>query len=278
MQMTSVGTGLGLGLDVRLYQDFEDAQVRVVSDQPVSKAAAEALAARVERAWVSNQKAHQWDDVAPLKEQLTVVLLSQENFSEFTGDSSGAVAGVTTGKDVFVMPSRVTAGMSKLDEATIAHELAHVQDFRQADAAMDSIPTWLEEGKAYVLGDAYGKEPRHLAQVAQTMGAFRAKDAEYLLANFKDASAEQREPAFVYAGEVMGALFVEYLSAHVRPDAIARISDAIEAAGDGQRFPAAFQKAVGVSLGRAQRDFVRFVRETEGDPRSRLEGTLYALH
>ncbi len=261
-----------------MYDAFEDAQVRVETDRPVPRAQAKALAARIERAWASDLKAMRWDDPVPLREKLTVAVLSAAHFAEFTGDTTGAIAGVTTGKDVFVMPDRVLRGTSRDDENTIAHELSHVQDFREAGDAFGSVPTYLEEGKAYVLGDAYGREPKHLADVARTMASLSADDVAYLLKNFRTASAERRPPQFVYAGEVMGALFVEYLATHVRRDAVVRLSDAVEAAGHGGRFTDAFKKSFGLSLPELERRFVEFVRDTEGQPARRLAGTLYDPH
>ena len=259
-----------------MYDAFEDAQVRVESDQPVTRAEAKALAARVERAYASDSSVQRWDDRGPLRAKLTVAVLSAENFARFTGDNTGSIAGVTTGPDTIVVPERVLRGATLDDENTLAHELAHVQDFREAGDGMVSVPIYLEEGKAYVLGDAYAREPRHLADVARTMASFSADDAAYLLKNFRHASAERRPPQFVYAGEVMGALFVEYLATHVKRDAVVRLCDAVEATGRGQRFTDAFKKAFGLSLPAAEQRFVDFMRDTEGQPGRRLAGTLYA--
>ena len=267
--------GAGWSASSGLYEDFRDAQVRVVSDRPVSRAEAKALAARIERAWNSDTEVQRWDDQRPLQKQLTVAVLSARAFAHFTGDDTGSIAGVTTGKDLFVVPDRVLRGTSADDEDTIAHELSHVQDFREAGDAMDSVPTYLEEGKASVLGDAFGRDAKHLADTARTMASLSADDVAYLLRNFRHASAERRPPPFVYAGEVTGALFVEYLATHVRRDAVVRLSDAVEAAGRGTRFTTAFQQAFGLSLTEAEQRFVAFVRDTEGEPNRRLAGTLY---
>ncbi len=258
-----------------LVEDFHDAQVRVVSDRPVSAADAKALVARVERAWKSDVKTQRWDDEGPLRRTLTIAVLSAPAFAQFTGDATGSIAGVTTGKDTFVMPERVLHGTTRDDENTLAHELSHVQDFREAGDAMESIPTYLEEGKATVIGDAYGRESRHLADAARTMASFTGDEVAYLLRNFRRSSDEQRPPQFVYAGEVMGALFVEYLATHVRGDAVVRLADAVEAAGRGTSFTRAFATSFGRSLGEVEREFVTFVRDTEGEPGRRLEGTLY---
>jgi len=258
-----------------MYVAFEDAQVRVESEQPISSAQARALAARVERAWVADLKTQRWEDQQVLREKLTVAVLSPPSFADFTGDPTGSIAGVTTGPDVIVVPDRLLSGTSRDDENTLAHELAHVQDLREAGDAMSSVPVYLEEGKATVLGDAWSRDRAHLEQAARTMASFSAEDVAYLLRNFRSTSAERRPAPFVYAGEVMGALFVEYLATHVKKDAVIRLCDAVEAAGDGQRFGDAFKKSFGISLSEAERRFVEFVRATEGQPHRRLAGTLY---
>jgi hypothetical protein len=266
----------GAGGANAMYVDFQDTQVRVVSDHPLGAADAKALAARIERAWIHDTKVQRWDDQRPLQKQLTVAVLSAPDFARFTGDDTGSVAGVTTGKDLFVVPDRVVHATTREDEDTIAHELSHVQDFREAGDAMDSVPTYLEEGKASVIGDAWGGDAQRLASSARTMASLSADDVAYLLENFRSASAERRPPQFVYAGEVTGAMFVEFLATHVNKDAVAHLSDAVEAAGKGTRFTTAFTKAFGISLTEAEQRFVTFIRDTEGDPSRRLAGTLYA--
>ncbi len=258
------------------YVDFEDEQVRVVSDHPIPRAEAKGLAERVELAWANDVHQQKWDDQKPLRAPLTVAVLSPRAFERFTGDSSGSIAGVTTGKNLFVVPERVLQGTSPHDEDTLAHELAHVQDFREAGDAMDSIPTYLEEGKATVLGDAWGGDDDRLTSAARLMASLDADDAEYLLRNFRRASAESRPPNFVFAGETTGALFVEFLATHVKKDALVRLCDAIEAAGDGTRFTTAFRQSFGLSLTEAEQRFIAFIADTEGDPQRRLAGTLYA--
>ena len=269
------GVRAGGGGESAMYVDYQDTQLRVVSDHPLSSSDARSLAARIERAWAHDTKVQRWDDQRPLQKQLTVAVLSAQAFARFTGDDTGSVAGVTTGKDLLVVPNRVLHGTTPDDEDTIAHELSHVQDFREAGDAMDSVPTYLEEGKASVIGDAWGRDPRHLADTARTMASLTAEDAAYLLKNFRSASAERRPPQFVYAGEVTGALFVEFLATHVNRDAVVHLSDAVEAAGKGTRFTTAFAKAFGLSLTEAEQRFVAFIRDTEGEPSRRLAGTLY---
>jgi hypothetical protein len=263
------------------YEVYADAQVRVVSDERVSAADGRALAARIERAYKWDDRGQKWHPQAPLKPQLTVEVLSRDAFSRFTGDASGSIAGVTTGPNLFVMPDRVLAGTRSEDEDTIAHELTHVQDFREAGARLEQVPIYLQEGKAYVNGDRYpGTEhlsDAHLTAVSHALGQLTAHDAQAVLDHFRVARDEQRDPRFTYYGEITGALFVEWLRTHKAKDAVPRLAEATAEVGQGRGFDAAFRGQFGISLAGAESAFVKFIGATEGNPAARLKGTLYAV-
>jgi hypothetical protein len=261
---------------------YRDSMVRIVSDEALSKADAKKLAANVEKAWAYDARNLKWDDPRPLQHPLTVAVLSPAAFTRFTGDSTGSIAGVTTGPDLFVVPDRVARHPGADDLDTIAHELVHVQDFREAGRAADQVPTYLVEGKAYVLGDRYvGRRTPHLANVAAVLGRLSKKDATVVLANFRHARDEGRSPRFVFYGEVTGALFVEFLrtrlNGHGKADALDRLSNATAQLAQGQSYGAAFKQEFGVTLPEAERQFLDYVGKTEGRPRERLSGTLYAV-
>ncbi len=273
--MTVRATGSAVGFDI-----YEDAQVRVVSDKRVSAAEGRTLARRVERAFKWDERKEKWRDPASLKPQVTVNVLSKDAFTRFTGDSTGSIAGVTTGPDVFVVPDRVLRGVSANDETTMAHELAHIQDFREGGAALEQVPIYLQEGKAYVLGDQYpaslGLRDGHLASVSRTLGQLTAHDAQTVLTHFRAARDEQGSPQFTYYGEVTGALFVEWLRTHQKSDAVPRLAQAIADSGRGAGFQSSFRTQFGFSLDTAEQAFVRYVGDTEGNPAERLKGTIYA--
>jgi hypothetical protein len=261
---------------------YRDSLVRVVSDEALSKADAKRLAKNVEKAWAYDARNLKWDDTRPLERPLTVAVLSRGAFTRFTGDASGSIAGVTTGPDLFVVPDRVARRPGPDDLDTVAHELVHVQDFREAGRRADAIPTYLVEGKAYVLGDRYvGRRTAHIDNVAAVLGQLSARDAAAVLQNFRHASDEQRNARFVFLGEVTGALFVEFLRTRVdgrgRADTLDRLSNATAAVGQGESYAAAFRREFGLSLPAAEQQFLRYLAETEGRPRARLAGTLYAV-
>lgn len=275
--MTVGATGSAVG-----YEIYRDEQVRVVSNVRVPAADGRALARRIERAYKWDEGKEKWPDKAPLRAPLTVEVLSRDAFSRFTGDSSGSIAGVTTGPNLFVMPDRALHSTNSADEDTIAHELAHVQDIREAGQAITKVPIYLQEGKAYVLGDEYpateGLSDSHLGSVSRSLGQLSAHDVQTVLAHFRVGADEQRDPNFTYYGEITGALFVEWLRTQRKvPDAVPKLAKAIAQTGQGASFDAAFRAQFGISLAGAESAFVNFIGATEGDPRARLKGTIYAV-
>ena len=265
----------------RLHEVFHDSKVQVVSDANVSAAQAKALALRVEKAYAHDTAALKWADKAPLAKSLTVAVLSPNAFTRFTGDSSGSIAGVTTGPNLFVVPTRVLGRPSVEDNNTLAHELTHVEDFRETGRAVGKIPTYVMEGRAYLLGDGYAnRDTAHNRDVARTLGAISGAQADAVLTRFTGTNAENQDPRIVYLGEITGGLFVEFLrtrlGGHGKADAMKRLSKVNELVGDGASYEAAFQQQFGTSLSQARAQFKQYVTNTEGRPSERLRGTLYA--
>src|SRR5207253_3037682 len=102
-------------------------------------------------AYQFDSSVQRWDDATKLDEQITVAVLSTRAFEQLTGDSGGRVAGVTTGPNVFAVPARAVQDHSADTENTIAHELGHIQDLREAGRNIQHVPIYLQEGKEYLL-------------------------------------------------------------------------------------------------------------------------------
>lgn len=255
---------------------YRDAQLRIWSDRDITKAQAKSLATRIESAYAWDQAKLGWADPAPLEAPLNVAVLTEGSFRELTGDSTGSIAGVTTGPSLFVVPERVLGRMSKDDVDTVAHELTHVQDFREAGRNIDSMPTYLLEGRAYVDGNKYAGDAAKFRPVLERL---RAQDARFVLDGFRHSKDEQKDPRFVFIAEVTGGLFVEFLrtklGGHGKADAMKRLSTCVEALGDGTAFESSFKAQFGVSLTAAEQQFVSWVGATEGKPGVRLAGTIY---
>jgi len=266
-----------------VHEVFHDSAVRVVSDEAITDAQAQAFAKRVEAAYAFDTAQQQWQAQEPLRSPLTVAVLSQGAFSAFTGDITGSVAGVTTGPDLFVVPDSVLSRPNDaLVENTIAHELAHVQDFREGKSGLNQVPIYVQEGKAYVLGERYPLTEHlkndHIAYVAGELAKVSADKARTVLAHFRTASDEGNNPEG-FLGETLGALFVEFLrtplSGAAHPDAIQRLAIVTEQTGQGQTFDKAFQAQFGFSLKSAEESFLAHLKRTEGDPSARFQGTLF---
>ena len=100
---------------------FHDAQVRVFSDAGLTRAQGEALAHRVEAAYTFDKKLQHWDRPAALAKPITVAALSDEKFAQVTGDRSGRVAGITTGRESILYsltPNEQRSGETSTHAAT----------------------------------------------------------------------------------------------------------------------------------------------------------------
>ncbi|MBX7099693.1 MAG: hypothetical protein K1X89_18395 [Myxococcaceae bacterium] len=268
-------SGLGLSLSYR------DAQVQVVSDVQLSEREAKALATRVERAYAFDAAIHGWskdDDLAP---RLTVAVLGQRGFQALSGDTSGAVGGFTTGPSLFVVPEEVARQRRSDDDVTIAHELGHVQDYRQAGKRLAAVPMYLQEGKAYLLGDlepmARGQGSASARNVVATWERMSARDAQWVVQRFRTARDEALSGRNGYVGEVGGALFVEFLRTQFHgghADVLKRLGTVVADVGAGQSYGAAFGRQFGGSPDAAEAAFVAWVKSTEDDPARRLDGSV----
>ncbi len=232
----------------------------------------------VETAYTWDEGQLGWKNEAPLSKPLTVAVLSKPAFEGVTGDTTGAVAGVTTGPNLFVMPDTALKGpATKEDVDTIAHELTHVQDFREGGKGTDGMPTYILEGRAYVDGDKYAKDASHISPY---LGQLTAQDAQAVLKGFRRPAIEQKDPEFGFMGEITGALFVEFLRTRLNgkgdADAMSRLSAATTSLSTGTTYDAAFKQQFGVTLASAEQQFVQYIGSTEGNPTARLSGTLYA--
>jgi hypothetical protein len=267
-----------------LWSVYQDEHVRVVSDEPLDPAAGKALSDRIEKAYSWDEGQQHWKQPGPLGSQLTVAVLSRPVFSALTGDPTGSVAGVTTGPNLFVVPDSVIGRKSAMDDETIAHELGHVQDFREGGKGLQQVPIYLQEGKEYCLGERYPLSEKmanpHIQYVANELGKITGKDAQRVMTQFRTPQDEAGSGNFGFIGETTGALFVEYLRTRLGgkgvPDALPRVANVIAQVGSGSSYAAAFKGQFGVSPTQAESDFVRYIHQTEGNPTARLAGTLFA--
>jgi hypothetical protein len=269
----------GISVNVPVYSDEH---VRVLSDERLDPTAGAALARRIEAAYRYDERVQQWKDDRRLDAPLTVAVLSAEAFARFTGDRSGSIGGVTTGPDLFVVPDRVLNGKTAMDEQVIAHELSHIQDFRQGGAAVTKVPIYLQEGKAYLLGETYPRSEHlanpHIQYVGKALGQISGEDAANVMKHFRTGEDEARSGAFGFIGETAGALFIEFMRVQMgEKHALQKVAEVVSDVGHGSTYEAAFQRQFETTPRKVEAAFVDFVTQTEGDPRERLKGTLFAV-
>lgn len=250
-------------------------QLSVKAHRPLTAQEARTLTTRVAKAMKFGDDVQRWDDDAALRARLTAVLLSDRCMTRETGAPAASVPGFTTGPDEIYLRRATLARAGKVDAEVLAHELVHVQDWRMIGLKEGQLPLYLQEGKAYVVGLRYAATPERLRQVAADLSELTPEQAQWVVQRFRHQHPEG-EPNLSYLGEVGGALFVEYLRAHVHRDALERVANAIEATGDGGKFTDAFERELGVSLKEAEARFVAFIADTADEPERRLRGTIFA--
>ncbi len=269
-------------LGARLHELYADDRVRVVTDADLTSKVGRDLARKVERFYDWDAKQQAWSDPRPLEAPLTVAALSQSTFAALTGDASGSIGGFTTGPTLFVVPEDAARRNGPEDDVVVAHELGHVQDFREAGAGLRQVPIYLQEGKEYLLGDAaamQGKRfPKNVYDVASALGDITAEDAALVMSDFRESKDEMVWGQYGFYGETIGALYLEFLRLHFKGgkrDALKRVAEVTTRVGRGKPFEVAFGEQFGATPKQSEDAFVKWVKQTEGLPFERLAGTLY---
>lgn len=260
--------------DCEVREVLDTPRITVLAETPLTANEARTLESRVTRAAAYGDSLQHWDDDAKWKEKINVTLLSDRCMSGLTGVPANEVPGMTTGPDDIFLRRSSLRGASSHDSEVLAHELVHIEDWRMAGRSEPEIPLYLKEGKAYVVGLSYANEPTRKQEVRRDLTYLSASDARWVMNQFRD-SHPSGNPNASYVGEITGALFVQWLEAHVQKGALTKLGNAVEASGNGQEFESAFKKQFGVSLAKCEADFVSFVARTERDPRARFAGTLF---
>src|SRR5439155_21583416 len=86
---------------------WQDEFVKVVSDENLSKAKAQAVAKKIEDAAKFDAAQQKWPNASPLGKQITVEVLSKKGFDAVLGGDAGGTAGVTLGPDLMAVPDTV---------------------------------------------------------------------------------------------------------------------------------------------------------------------------
>lgn len=237
--------------------------VRLRTDTPVSAAEQRAIVAKVRAAYAWVARTQAWPDARPLSAPLEVRLTARPD-----------VLGTAT-DDVITIGLDYIRSDPALSQGTLAHELCHIQDRRQARPAR--VPGFIAEGRGLTNGFAYrrslGLPPQPYDRgLARAITGFTPAEVAAVMADLAPGSL--RDPEANLRFEFVGAWFVEYLRTTGYPDVQPRLARVITRLHAGQPFEAAFEAEFGVGFGKVAFAFVRHAETTRGS--MRLKGTIWA--
>jgi hypothetical protein len=240
----------------------DDGFLVILSDRNLDPARCKAHVTRVLKAYAFVTERSKWKDPSLLRAQPL-------KFSVL-GDPALKVLGYASGPNLMVMKDAYMD--NPLSEGTLAHELAHIQDFRQLRGKR--MPSFMFEGRALTIGQTYrvsigqplGDYDR---QMARSAVGFTPDQALALLENYTGRG---------WDNQAVGTVVVEYMRTKWKggiPDVTPRLSSMIERIAAGRDFDAAFQDEFGTSAEAFAEAFMGFLRTTQNDPKQRLAGTMW---
>ncbi len=226
------------------------------------------------------------DEPALVVMPIRVVVLDDAAYGRATGapGTYGVTFGATASEgDAFVVPVGALRDLAELDD-TLAHELAHVFQFRLAPFDAE-IPWYFMEGTAIALGSTFGKA-RHGYATGFVTGWMRTATGEDARLTFRRYGLEDLTQNLSEVGhdQAVSGFFVEFLRAKLVtpagtgvPQIQARLMETMEAVSAGESLAAAFaQHTGGASLSAAQEAFIGHLDATVGDWSRRAEGTIFS--
>jgi hypothetical protein len=164
-----------------------------------------------------------------------------------------------------------------------AHELEHVLMARLG-ATNQVLPVYLSEGIACCVGIHYVIESHMGRQALQEQSAklaeVNASDVEDTFQNYirpQDLAIFQKQGKG-FLGHQIGGFFVEFLANKTcgsPENFFAEWGDFALELAQTKDLKRTFKKHFGISLKKAQEDFIRYIRETENNPRARFANTPY---
>lgn len=239
-----------------------DSFLQIQSDRDLDPARCQAHVARVLKAYAFVTERAAWKDRS--------LLTAQPLKFSVLGDPALKVLGYAQGPNLMVMKDAYMD--NPLSEGTLAHELTHIQDFRQLRGKR--MPSFMFEGRALTIGQAYrlhigqavGDYDR---QMARSVVSFTPERAMQLLENYAGRG---------WDNQAIGTVVVEYLRVHWKGginDISAKLSSMIERIAAGREFELAFQDEFGESAEKFADTFMSFLRATQNNPKQRLQGTMW---
>lgn len=240
----------------------DDGFLRILSDRELDPVRCKSHVARVMKAFAFVTERAAWKDRS--------LLTARPLRFAVLGDPALNVLGYALGPNLMVMKDAYMD--NPLSEGTLAHELTHIQDFRQLRGKR--LPSFMLEGRALTIGQAYrlhvGQKPGDYdRQMARSAATFTADQAMELLENYGGHG---------WNNQAIGTVVVEYMRvkwnggiADINP----RLSRMIERIAAGREFELAFQDEFKASADAFAEAFSGFLRTTQNSPQLRLQGTMW---
>ena len=240
----------------------DDGFLQIYTAHPLEPGRCKAIVTRVLKVYAFVTERADWKD----NRILTVTPLQ----FALVGYSAIKVLGYAKGPNLMVMKDSYLD--QPLSEGTLAHELTHIQDFRQLRGKR--LPSFMFEGRALTIGQAYrlhvGQTPGDYdRRMARSAVSFTAEQAMELLDNYGGQG---------WDNQAIGTVVVEYMRtawnggiADINP----RLSRVIERMAAGREFEQAFQDEFGVAAEAFAENFAAFLRATQADAKRRLRGTMW---
>ena len=240
----------------------DDKFLQIYSDHEVEPARCKSIAGRVLKTYAFIGKLAAWKNQDILRANPLQFRLLGGNLK---------VLGYAQGPNLMVMKDDYLD--KPLSEGTLAHELTHIQDLRQLKGKR--LPSFMLEGRALTIGKTYrmflGQGPNSYdQQMAGSAMRFTSAQAEQLLNEYRGKG---------WNNQAIGTVLVEYMRTKWNgsgvPDINVRLSRMIEIMAAGAEFEPAFEKEFGVPAAAVGEAFMKHLDATQGDPRARLQGTIW---
>lgn len=236
-------------------------EIRLAADAPVPAAERRAIAAKVQAAYAWVARTQAWPDAGPLARPIEVRLTARPNVLGTATDNV-----ITIGLDYLREDPALAQG-------TLAHELCHIQDRRQAHPAR--VPGFIAEGRGLTNGFLYRKhlgsppQPYDRA-LARAIAGFTPREVAAVMDNLQPGVP--RDPDDMLRFEFVGAWFVEYLRTTRYPDVQPRLARVITRLHAGEAFETAFAREF-AGYRKTAEAFIRHAETVKGA--ERLRGTIW---
>jgi hypothetical protein len=255
-----------------LVTRYEGAHAVIDSESPIPLEQAKSFATRADAVYEALFEINAWSDDTKrqhLSKPFTIKVVSSETLkTKYPG-----VDGLTIGADEFIIGEHYFE--SPEANATLAHELTHLQDWRVGGL----YPTVLSEARARTSASAYLKKTQTAGGKSRTGKSFYAKLTPEVARQALDFEAKEPPPGYDVVGKT-GVCFYEYLRLHGEGHGIADLTEKMTRVAEirGQKhehLAPAWEEVFGTPLRKEINHFISFLEKTANDPAERVKGTMW---